>query len=159
MKKPGCKTGMARCGFLLMIALSICMSSCLSWFMEKPTITVRKISITPLSLTEMSLVLQLEVQNTNHFDLTLTSLEYTIYLNNEDIGNGRLEKEILVPASSTTPIRFPVATKFNNLGKGLKTIIFGNDLPYRIAGTALVKTAFGSASFPLSKEGRISDLL
>ena len=155
MKKLVCKKRRARGGLLFLLVLCICMSSCLSWFLEKPSITVNKISISPRSLTEMNLLLGIEVKNTNRFDLTLTSFEYIIYLNSEEIGTGRLEKGILLPASSTTLAQVPVAAKFKNLGKSLKTIFTGNDLPYKITGTACVKTAFGSSSFPLSKEGRI----
>jgi LEA14-like dessication related protein len=149
---------MAHGGLLFLFVLSIFITSCLSWFLEKPTIIVRKMTLSPRSLIEMNLLLGIEVQNPNRFDLTLTSFEYTVYLNNEETGNGRLEKEILVPASSTTNIQVPVAATFKNLGGSLKTIITGDDLPYKIEGTAGIKTAFGSLRFPLSKEGRIGNL-
>lgn len=149
---------MAHGGLLLLFVLSIFITSCLSWFLEKPSIIVREIILSPRSLMEMNLLLGIEVQNPNRFDLTLTSFEYTVYLNNEETGSGRLEKEILVPASSTTRVQVPVAATFKNLGGSLKTIITGDDLPYKIEGTAGIKTAFGSLSFPLSKEGRIGNL-
>jgi LEA14-like dessication related protein len=144
-----------RGGLLFLFALSFFIISCLSWFLEKPSITVREIILSPRSLLEMNLLLGIEVQNPNRFDLTLTSFEYTVHLNNEEIGTGRLEKEILVPSSSTTRVQAPVAATFKNLGGSLKTILTGEDLPYKIAGKAGVKTAFGSLSFSFSKVGRI----
>ncbi|HLA28461.1 MAG TPA: LEA type 2 family protein [Syntrophales bacterium] len=143
-------------GLLFLFVISIFITSCLSWFLEKPSIIVREIIISPRSLVEMNLILGIEVQNLNRFDLTLTSFEYTFYLNNEEAGSGRIEKEILIPASSTTGVQVPVAATFKNLGGSLKTIITGDDLPYKIEGTAGIKTAFGSLSFPLSKEGLIN---
>ena len=156
MKELNHKKRMAHGGLLFLFVLSIFITSCLSWFLEKPSIIVREITLSPRSLMEINLLLGIEVQNPNRFDLTLTSFEYTVYLNNEETGSGRLEKEVLVPASSTTHVQIPVAATFKNLGGSLKTIITGDDLPYKIEGTADIKTSFGSLSFPFSKEGRIN---
>ena len=142
-------------GLLFLLALSICLVSCLNWIMEKPSFVLREIILSPSSLTEVNLLLGLDVQNPNRFDFTLKSFEYVVFLNNEEIGTGRLEKEILVPSSSTTQVQVPVAAKFKDLGGSLKAIITGHDLPYKIEGKASVKTAFGSRDFPFSKDGLI----
>ena len=156
MKELNHNKKMAYGGLLFLFVLSILITSCFSWFLEKPSIIVREIILSPRSLMEMNLLLGIDVQNPNRFDFTLTSFEYTVYLNNEETGSGCIEKEILVPASATTRVQVPVAATFKNLGGSLKTIITGDDLPYKIEGTAGIKTAFGSSSFPLSKEGRIN---
>jgi LEA14-like dessication related protein len=124
--------------------------------MEKPSFVIREIILSPSSFTEAKLVIGLDVQNPNRFDLTLTSFEYALFLDSEEIGTGRLEKEILVPSSSTTQVEVSVVAKFKDLGGSLKTIITGRDLPYKIEGKASVKTAFGSRDFPFSKDGRIN---
>jgi LEA14-like dessication related protein len=142
----------------ILIALVLCvfLASCLNSIIEKPSFVIRKIAISPRSFTEMNLLLGIEVQNPNRFDLTLKSFEYTVSLKNEEIGSGRLEKELLIPSSSTTQIEAPVAAKFKNLGGNFKTLITGEELPYRIEGKAEVKTVFGSRMFPFSKDGRIN---
>jgi LEA14-like dessication related protein len=142
-------------GLLFLFALSIGLVSCLDWILEKPSFVLRKIILSPSTLTEANLLLGLDVQNPNRFDLTLKSFEYVVFLNNEEIGTGRLEKEILVPSSSTTQVQVSVNAKFKDLGGSLKTIITGQDLPYKIEGKASIGTAFGSRYFPFSKEGRI----
>lgn len=156
MKESSRNKRMTRGGLLLLAVLSVFIISCLSWFLEKPSITVREITLRPRSLLEMNLLLGIEVQNPNRLDVTVTSFEYTVHLNNEEIGTGHLEKEIRVPASSTTRIQAPVAAKFKNLGESLKSILTGGDLPYKIEGTIGITTALGSLRFPLSKEGRIN---
>jgi LEA14-like dessication related protein len=140
---------------LLLFVCFIFITSCLGWILEKPSFVLREIILSPRSFTEMNLLLGIEVQNPNRFDLTLTSFEYTIYLNHEEIGNGHLEKEILVLSSSTTRVQIPVAAKFKDLGGSLKAVITGDDLPYRIEGKAEVKTRLGSRKFSVSKEGQI----
>lgn len=156
MKKLNENKWMNNRGRLFLLALSICLVSCLGWIMEKPSFVLREIILSPNSLTEVNLLLGLDVQNPNRFDFTLKSFEYTVFLNNEEIGTGRLDNEILVPSSSISQVQVSVVAKFRDLGGSLKTIITGNDLPYKIEGKASVKTAFGSRDFPFSKDGRIN---
>jgi len=156
MKKLNWKKVRSYRSVLLLFSLSIFLMSCLSWIVEKPSFVLRGVILSPRSATEMNLLLGLDVQNPNRFELTLKSFEYTFYLKNEEIGSGRLEKELLIPSSSTTQVQIPVAAKFKDLGGILKAIFTGDELPYKIAGKADVGMAFGSFNFPFSKEGRIN---
>ncbi|MDO9515806.1 MAG: LEA type 2 family protein [Syntrophales bacterium] len=124
--------------------------------MGKPSFVLREIIISPQSFTEINLILVLDVQNPNRFDLTFRTFEYTVYLNNEEIGNGLLEKELLIPSSSITRLQAPVVAKFKDLGGSLKTIIAGDDFSYKIEGKTDIKTAFGCLKIPFSKEGYIN---
>lgn len=156
MKRSGGFKWKAPGGWLLLAVLSVALTSCLSWFLEKPAVTVREIRLSPRSLLEMNLVLGIDVENPNRLDLTVTSFEYTVHLNNEDIGSGRLEKEIRVPATSTTRVEAPLAATFKNLGASLRTILTREDVPYKIEGKARVKTSLGSLTFTFSREGRLN---
>jgi LEA14-like dessication related protein len=158
IEKLNKKNGGRRCGILFLFILPLFLVSCLGWILEKPSFVLREIALSPRSLIEMNLLLGLDVQNPNRFDLTLISFEYTVYLNNEEIGKGRLEKEILIPSSSITRVQAPVAASFKNLGGSLMSIfagMTGKEVSYKIEGKAEVKTFFGSFNFPFSKEGRI----
>ncbi len=148
MKKLDQKKARAYRSVLLLFSLSILLMSCLSWIMEKPSFVLRGVILSPNSSTGMNLLLGLEVQNPNHFDLTLKSFEYTFHLKNEEIGNGRLEKELVIPSSSTSQVQIPVVAKFKDLGGILKAIFTEDELPYKIEGKADVRTAFGSRNFP-----------
>jgi hypothetical protein len=50
----------------------------------------------------------------------------------------------------------PVLAKLKDWGGNLKTIITGDNLPYKIEGKTDIKTAFGLLKFPFSKEGHIN---
>jgi LEA14-like dessication related protein len=127
--------------------------SCVSWIMQVPSFAIRGVTLRPVSFTEMNILFDLEVNNPNRFDLTLQSFEYTVYLKNEEIGNGRLGKELLITSSSTTRIQVPVAAQFKDLSRSLKAIVTEGELPYRIEGKASVRTALGSRQFPFSNKG------
>jgi LEA14-like dessication related protein len=130
--------------------------SCSFWILEKPSFTLHGVILSPISFTETNLLLDLDVQNPNNFDLKLKFFGYTVYLKNEEIGNGHLEKELLIPSSSTTQIRVPLVVKFKDFSRTLNVIFTGADLPYKIEGNADVSTVFGSLRFPFSKEGNIN---
>jgi LEA14-like dessication related protein len=158
MKISNQKNSRTRYGILLLLTLSTFLVSCLGWIVEKPSFVLREIILSPRSITEMNLLLGLDAQNPNRFDLTLKSFEYTAYLNNEKIGQGRLEKEILIPSKATTHLQAPIAASFDNLGASLKYFfsgMAGKEASYKIEGKADVKTFFGSFSFPFSKEGQL----
>ena len=156
MKKLNQKKVRTHCRILFLCAFSIFLMSCLSWIMEKPSFVLRGVILSPRSFTEMNLLIGLDVQNPNRFDLTLKSFEYTVYLNNEAIGNGRLEKELLIPSSSTTRGQVSVMAKFKDLSGSLKFVLTGDDLPYKIEGNANVSSVLGNYNFHYSKEGRIN---
>ena len=156
MKKWYPKNVRTYCRTLLVLTFSIFLMSCVSWIMQTPTFALRGITLRPLSFTEMNILLDIEVLNPNRFDLTFQSFEYTIFLKNEEIGNGRLEKELLVPSSSTTRIQVPVVARFKDFSGSLKAILTQADLPYKIEGKVAVRTVFGNHQFLFSKEERLN---
>lgn len=156
MKKLFSQKANIYCRILFLLSFSILFISCLSWIVEKPTFAIRGLTLKQISLKEVNVIFDLDVQNPNSFDLTLQTFEYTVYLKNEEIGNGRMEKELLIPSSSTTRIQVPVVAKFKDWSRSLKTILTEGDLLYKIEGNTDVKTVFGSRKFPFSKEGSIN---
>jgi len=147
---------MGRKHVICLIACCLLLSSCLGWLWEEPSIVVREVHVQPLSLKEIHLQLGLDVRNPNRFDLTIASLEYTVYLNQEKIGNGVLAREVLIPKMTTTRVRVPVEAQFLDWNKCLKTVMTARGMPYQIEGKAMVKTLFGHLEFPFSKSGQMS---
>jgi LEA14-like dessication related protein len=143
--------------FIILFALSILLVSCLNRVMEKPSFVIREITLKPRSLTEMTLLIGLDVKNPNCFDLTFKSFEYTVYLNNQEIGSGHLEQEILIPSSSTTRVMAPVTAELKNWGGSVvKAIITGDKLLYKIEGKTNIQTVLGGVILPFSQEGHLN---
>jgi LEA14-like dessication related protein len=137
------------------IGLFLLLPACLSWFFEKPTFTLKEIEIRRISLQEIDLLFGIEVQNPNPFDLKLRALEYTIYFNDQEVGKGRLEKEVRIIKSASTLVPVPLQTSLQNLGNPLAFILGGQDLRYKIEGAAIIKSSIGSSTIPFSKSGEI----
>ncbi len=127
----------------------------MSWFLKQPTFALREVSITRFSLQEVHLLFGIEVQNPNSFDLHLLSLEYTVFLNDREVGKGRVDKEVQIAKASSTLVQIPLQTDLKNLGDPLRLVLGGQDLQYKIEGAAAIKASVGTATYPFSKSGEI----
>ena len=140
-------------------AILLCASllaGCAGIFFEEPAITLKEIHVQQLSLTDASLVFVAEIQNPNRYDLRLKSLDYTVHLDGREAGGGSLEREVSVPASSSSRVEIPVAARFGSLENVVKLYITGQELPYKIEGKALVKAGLFDRTFPFSRTGVLS---
>ncbi len=142
-------------GKIIAIGFLFLLPSCLSLFLEKPTFTLKEIEIKRISFQEIDFLFGIEVQNPNQFDLKLRALEYTVYLSDQEVGKGRLEKEITIVKSASTLVPVPLQTNLKSLGNPLALILGGKDLRYKIEGAAIIKASMGSTTVPFSKSGEI----
>ncbi|MBU1207614.1 MAG: LEA type 2 family protein [Pseudomonadota bacterium] len=142
-------------GRITAVGLLFLLSSCLSLFLEKPTFTLKEIEIKRISFQEIDFLFGIEVQNPNQFDLKLRALEYTVYLSGQEVGKGRLEKEIKIVKAASTLVPVPLQTNLRSLGNPLALILAGKDLQYKIEGAAIIKASMGSTTIPFSKSGEI----
>ena len=140
---------------LVTLIIILFLPSCLSWFIEKPTFNLKEIAITRFSLLEVQFLFGVAGQNPNTFDLKLRALEYTVYFNDQEVGKGRMDQEILIAKSAATLVQVPLQADFKNLGNPLKEFLAGKDLRYKIEGAAIVKATLGSATIPFSKSGEV----
>ena len=69
------KKAYVSCKILFLLSVAVFLVSCLSWVMEKPSFVLRGVSLRPLSLTDVNLLLDLDVQNPNRFDLNFKSFD------------------------------------------------------------------------------------
>jgi LEA14-like dessication related protein len=136
-------------------AILIFLFSCLSWFIEKPSFNLKEVAITRFSLFDVQFLFGVEVQNPNTFDLKLRALDYTVFFNDQEVGRGKMDQEILIAKSAATLVQVPLQADFKNLGNPMKEILAGRDLRYKIEGAAIVKATLGSATIPFSKSGEI----
>lgn len=141
---------------LTILFFVLLITGCAGLFFEEPTITLKEIHVQQISLTDASLVFVAEIQNPNDYELRLKSLDYTVHLSGREAGDGSLQKEVSVPASSSTPIEIPVSARFGGLGGIARTYISGQELPYRLEGKALVKAGLFDRTFPFSRTGTLS---
>ncbi len=141
--------------WLIPVLLLLLLPACLSWFLEKPTFTLKDVAVSRISLTDIDFLFGIEVQNPNSFDLTLRALEYTIFFNDREVGIGRLDKEIRMAKASSTLVQIPFRADFRSLGDPVRLVLAGKALNYHIQGSAVLSAFLGSKTVPFSKAGEI----
>jgi LEA14-like dessication related protein len=146
---------MKRSAILIFLAILLTLSSCMSWFLKQPTFALKEVSITRFSSSEIHLLFGIEVQNPNSFELNLLSLEYTVSFNDREVGKGRVDKEVKIAKASSTLVQIPLQTDLKNLGDPLRLVFGGQNLRYKIEGTAVIKASVGTATYPFSKSDEI----
>jgi len=146
---------MKRTLIIPLLGLLFLLPSCVSWFYEKPTFALKEVAVTRISLGEIYFLFGIEVQNPNRFDLKLREFEYKAYIEDQEVGGGRLEKEVLIAPSSSTLVQIPLQSDFGKLGNSLGLVLTGKNLKYKIEGAAVIKTRLGTSTFPFSKTGEI----
>jgi LEA14-like dessication related protein len=140
----------------IILSCTLLLAGCAGLFFDPPTILLKEFRVRQISLTDASLVFIAEIQNPNSYELRLKSLDYTVHLSGREVGGGSLQKEISVPASSSTPIEIPVSAHFGSLGGIAKMYLSGQELPYRIEGKALVRAGLFDRTFPFSGTGTLT---
>ncbi len=141
---------------IIVLGLLLLLPSCLGWFMEKPAFTLKEIDITHLSPTQMNFILGIEVQNPNPFIIKLSRMDYAVYINGEEAGRGRIEKEVQIAKSSSTLVQVPLQANFKILSYLLGAVLVNQNVQYKIEGAAVVKAALRTATVPFSKTGEIN---
>ncbi len=150
-RKSGFRIAAAAC----LPGLVLLLLSCGVLF-EKPTFTLKEITVQPVSLKEMNFLLGVEARNPNGYDLELKSLEFKFYLDDREVGKGRLQREVRIPKDCTSDLRIPITASYGLVGDYLKAALGGREIRYKLAGDAVIKAGPGSSTVPFSKEGTIN---
>ena len=136
------------------ILVVLCLQyACLDRVVEKPTFTLKDVSLTLHSMKELKARLTVEVKNPNRYSLNFESLEYQFALENRQAAKGRYAEAFEVAPLSTREITIPLAMGLDDMGSHLKSFIMGKDIPYKIEGTVHLKVLWGSIAIPFIKEG------
>jgi len=147
---------MKRIKIIFLFGLLFLLPSCVSWFYEKPSFALKEVVVKRISFGEINFLFGVEVHNPNRFDLKLREFEYKVYMEDQEVGNGRLEKEVLIPESSSTLVQVPLQSDLRKMGISLGLILAGKNLRYKIEGAAVIKTRLGTSTIPFSRTGEIN---
>ena len=140
---------------IILLGLLFLLPSCASWFYEKPTFALKEVMVKRISFGEINFLFGIEVQNPNSFDLKLRGFEYRAYIEDQEVGSGRLENEVLIAKKSSTLVQVPLQSDLKKIGNSLGLVLLGKDLRYKIEGAAVIKTRLGTSTIPFSKDGEI----
>jgi LEA14-like dessication related protein len=140
---------------IVLLTASLFLSGCLGRMITRPTVAIQEVHITGLSLTGATLTFLVVLENPNGFGVTVTTFTYSVYLNDRPVAQGEATEPISIKRRSVTPVSLPLKTAFQDLEKGLKSLIGSDMANYRIEGSLAVRSFFGRLEFPYSRTGTI----
>ena len=148
---------------LLLLASTLLVPGCASWFIKGEPPEVLVTNVTPLDATmfEQRLRVDLRVRNPNDFDYHLTGIDFTLNLNGKRLARGMGSKEVTIPrlgdavitidtSSSTLDIvrQLLQLSQKQELTYDIKGVLHSTDgrLPFDNAGTLVEKGMFSDSS-------------
>ena len=140
---------------IVLLTASLFLSGCLSRMITRPTVAIQEVHVTGLSLSGAELTFLVELENPNGFGVTVTAFTYSVSLNDRLVAKGEATEPTPIKRRSVTPVSLPLKTAFQDLEKGLKSLIGADTAEYRIEGLLAVRSFFGRLEFPYSRTGTI----
>src|SRR5258706_1678271 len=158
MRPPSFPTVFFRFGFVLIALLAGCQSmQDLIGGPPKPTAHVIGVSIRGLSLENVVLLFDVEVENPYATSLPLTDLGYALSSGGNKFLQGTLTPTGSIPARGKQVIQLPATVPFSSLFTALKGVKPGAIVPYTADFRIGVdRPVLGRGDGPLSKRGGVA---
>ena len=139
----------------LLILVGLCLTACgtlTKELLKDPVVNVQTVTVSNISLEEMTLSVQLNVENPNPIPLTLDEVDYAMTFAGEPVAKGVFNKGIEIPSKGSNQVVVPMTFKYSSLGNLLANA-FSNSLSkeYEFTGSARL----GILKIPFHKKGEI----
>lgn len=135
--------------------LCLLLSGCLPFIVDRPAVALQSVEVTGIRLAEADLSFRVEVTNPNRWGVTITVLDYSLYLNERPVAHGRLADPVAVPGRGSVSMDLPVTASFKDLEIGLRSLFRAEPVDYRLEGTLTVAAWGGRYEFPFNRKGSI----
>ena len=136
-----------------MLLLAACATLGRAVFRE-PTVSVRSLAVSNVSLAGGTLDVFLTVHNPNGYALDALALEYRVDVDSLPVGEGALDSRFVVPEKDSAVVRVPVRFSFLGLGAAGRSLLTSGTVRYRIRGALKLATRMGRFTVPFDRPGR-----
>lgn len=104
-----------------------------------PTLQVKALTLTKVSLTQANLELELMVQNPNSFGMTLKEFQYSFSVQGQNWLEG-ISQEMTLDQKQERPLMLPISLNFLQLGRAVYSLVTGNNpLSYQLTGNFVLQ--------------------
>jgi len=108
---------------------------------KTPGIKIKDVKIKNLSFTNAELVAQVEVSNPNDFDLGLSNLNYQLNVNQQNWGQGKINKSSNIPKKGKGIVEIPVKLNLLDAGKSAYNALVNKEpVKYQFSGNTELDT-------------------
>jgi LEA14-like dessication related protein len=151
---------------LAVVTAVLLIAGCGSMFRE-PKITLENVRVGGLGLQGGTLLVSLQVENPNSFNLSSEALKYQLSVRDPsalgdtvwvDFASGSFDEPFTVRGGETKAIEIPVEFNYAGLGGASSSILRNGTFTYRALGSVDVHTPIGTRSVPFQKRGTVTML-
>ena len=108
---------------------------------KTPDIKIKDVKVKKLSFTNAELVAQVEVSNPNDFDLGVSNLNYQLNVNQQNWGQGKINKSTNIPKRGKGIVEIPVKLNLLNAGKSAYNALVNKEpVKYQFTGNTELDT-------------------
>lgn len=128
---------MKKIHFLLLIfSLFLYNCSSLKKVVEPPKIKLADVQVGKMSLTNVELLILLNVINPNSINFDVKNLKYTLDINSKTVTTGTLKEKVLVKAKEETLVTLPLSLKYTDIFSSALLFLQEEGMPYKVQGSA-----------------------
>ncbi|GAB1265345.1 LEA/WHy family protein [Aurantivibrio infirmus] len=136
--------------FILLGCLALTANIANSQEIKEPKVTFNSVQVTGLQYPWLDLKVGFKVSNLNDFDVTVNSVDYEIFIQNQSVLVDSLKAKVDFKAGKITGVRFPVKLNINKILPVFPSLLSARQVPYRIQGLVTVDNFFIPLPFEYS---------
>ncbi len=125
--------------------------------MEKPTARITGAQVQDVSLTDATMLLDVEVSNPYTVSLPMSNVDYVLSSQGQQFLSGQADVAGTVPALGSKTLNVPVRVNYLELINAVKGAQPGAKIPYRVdLGLSVNAPVWGILRMPMSKDGELA---
>jgi len=114
----------------VMALAAVFVTSCQS--IADPKVSFNSVEIAGISLSGVTLLAHLDVENPNSFSIPMPKAEWRLFINDVFFANGVMENTQTIRAGETVTLSVPVNVGYENLFRTISSLIGMSEAPYNL---------------------------
>ena len=144
-------------GLLTIAALTCLLTSGGCGVLQKPTASITSVNLQSATLSEATMLFDVQVDNPYTAALPLTNLDYALSSQGQSFLTGTADVQGSVPAGGSKVIAVPVRINYLDLVNAVKGARPGGSIPYKAdLGLSVNAPLLGNLRVPMSREGELA---
>ena len=137
-----------RIAVLFLLLLLVPLAGCsVSQAVKSMKFTVDKVDLERLDNKGAKGIVHLKVENSSWLSATVTKIDYTLLINDKELGSGTSEGNFRIEKESTSSIDLPVDVTFKDISGVLLSLVTRGKMEYQIKGVATFSTFAGGVQY------------
>jgi len=119
--------------------------------LKKCEFKLADVRIDRIGLTSADLTIVLEIYNPNDITATLDRVDFSLYGNDNYLGDGEITKKTDIPPHSRKTVSAPFTLSYFGAARAIWSALKEGGVVWKITGTAYVDTPLGTMEIPFTK--------